>query len=338
MWCALANVFLQLAFATLVLLEAITVWQIIGIVLITAVLETLITIARQAFLPETVSPQNFPNAMALFITVRRTLQIVAPSLAGVAIVTIGVAGVLYLNVVAIAGMLFMLQRMRTVGPPIPAETLGLRADLGRGLSFVRAQPDLVAIFLLATIPIVLIDPYKPLMPVFARDVLAVGPAGYGLLMAAPGAGGLIGAALLTLFGSGRPGLLMLVSLISVSGALLGFAMSSAFAQALVAIGLVGLGLNVYKIVNQTLLQTLTPRHMMGRILGIYRMDKGLEPFGALVLGSAATLVGAPQAVAGAAVASGLCAIGVLLLRPSLRRLRLPGSAAVTIGHTIPPRQ
>lgn len=319
-FCASGGLVVQALFATLVLLGAIQVWQVLAIVLVTGILHTLNQVTRNAMIPDTVSRANLPNAIGLFTTTRGTLQILAPSLAGLLIVVIGVAGILYLNVASFLAMLVALGRMRIPPAPVPKEKLGFREDIGRGVQYVWSRRDLLTLILLGLIPVVLVLPYRTLMPVFARDVLGVGAPGYGVLMAAPGIGGVLSAAAVTVLNPRRRGLLMLGSLLTVSLALLSFAGSPWFISAFLSLVLVGMSFNVYRIMNNTVLQELTPREMMGRVLGIYHTDKGLQPLGALMVGTLASLAGAPLAVGLSAGACLVMSVALLALRPSVRRL------------------
>ena len=92
------------------------------------------------------------------------------------------------------------------------------------------------------------------------------------------------------------------------------------APAAAALVLVGVSLNAYRITNNTLLQLLTPREMLGRVIGIYQTDKGLQPAGSLAFGWIAAVAGAPLAVASGALACAALTIGVILFRPTVRKL------------------
>jgi MFS family permease len=318
--CAIVGLVVQLIFASLVLFNVIEVWHILAILLVSGVFQTINQVSRQALIPETVPPASLQNAIAIFTTLRGTHQIVGPSLAGVLILVIGVAGVLYINVASFVAMLVALWLMRLPPAPVATEKLGFREDIGRGLLYVWGRRDLLTLILLGLIPIVLVQPYRHFMPVFARDVLGVGPAGYGILMAAPGVGGVLAAGGLALSGTRRRGVFMLGSLFAVSLALFTFAMSTWFVASLFALVVVGMSNNVYRVMNTTLLQLLTPREMMGRVLGLHQTDRGLQPMGALVLGLLASLISAPLALGLSAIACGTFTAAVLVLRPSLHKL------------------
>lgn len=318
--CSIVSMLASVVYATLVLLGAASVWHVVGIVLVMSVFSTLNLVTRQALIPDVVSRANLGSAVALHSTVRGTTQILAQSAAGVLIAAIGVAGVLYVNSVSFLAMLVALLLMRIPLAPAPAERLGFREDLERGLRYVWRRQDLFTVILLTMLPVLLVMPYRTLMPIFARDILQVGAAGYGVLMAAPGLGGLVAAAALSLAPGRRQGRVLAGGLLLLSAGVAAFALSPSFIPALAALVLVGMAFNAYRIATSTLLQTLTPRQMMGRVMGLYHMDRGLQPLGSLALGWLAALAGVPLAVALAGAACGVLATVALMVRPAVRRL------------------
>jgi Na+/melibiose symporter-like transporter len=98
--------------------------------------------------------------------------------------------VLFLNAASFLFMLLALLTMRLEPTRAQLERVGLRQDLRPGLGYVRSNQDLLVLMVLSLLPVLFVAPYRTLLPIFARDILGIGSAGYGLLMAAPGIGGL----------------------------------------------------------------------------------------------------------------------------------------------------
>lgn len=317
--CSLLDLVVAFVFATLVFKNLVEIWHILVIVLASSVFSTLNLVTRQAVIPEIVSRQNVGNAVALNSTVRGTTQILGQSLAGLLIALIGVAAVLYVHSAAYLAMLIALLLMRLPAVLGRSRSRGIRHDLGEGFHYVWGRKDLLSLILLALVPMTMIQPYRTLMPVFARDVLSVGPEGYGILMAAPGVGAILAAVGVAAMNPHRHGTIMLASLVLTSVAIATFALSTSFPAALVALVLVGFVFNVYRISNVTLLQLLTPRELMGRVMGMYHADRGLMPIGSLLLGGLAAALSAPLAVTLGAVVCGVLTLGLIVFRPSLRR-------------------
>jgi MFS transporter, DHA1 family, staphyloferrin A biosynthesis exporter len=160
--------------------------------------------------------------------------------------------------------------------------------------------------------------YQPLMPIFARDVLNVGPQGYGLLLAAPGAGAMLGGLGLAAVHSVRHRDLVLVgTLLGFGGLLLGFALSSSFVVGLVCLLLSGAAATVFSATASTLLQLHSPRNLRGRVMSLATVGQiGVSQLGGLGSASAATFIGAPVAVAGGAAV--LVCLGAAVF-PGIRR-------------------
>jgi MFS family permease len=162
------------------------------------------------------------------------------------------------------------------------------------------------------------------MPIFQKDVLRVGPAGLGMLMAAPGIGGLI--ALLTLASIAgrvkRQGLLMLGAVMLLGIFLVIFSQTASFELALLTLVGVGACQVMFNATVNTLLHLTIPDELRGRVMSIYMLDRGLMPAGAMLAGTSAHFIGAPAT-------TGLMGFSVVLLGivlawrvPLIRRLEI----------------
>jgi predicted MFS family arabinose efflux permease len=174
---------------------------------------------------------------------------------------------------------------------------------------------------LALVPVVIALPYISLMPVFAKDVLHLGPSGFGLLMAAPGVGAVIGTLTIATLGNiERKGIVLFGALFALGTTLVLLALSRSLPLSLALLVLVGAFQMTYMTTNQTILQLSTPDQFRGRVMGIYMLNQGLLPLGSLVAGTLADLWSAPFAVTvmGGAV---LLLAGVAFVRlPAVRAL------------------
>src|SRR5262249_60278341 len=137
------------------------------------------------------------------------------------------------------------------------------------------------------------------LPMFADDVLEVGPAGLGLLMSAPGLGALLGSTGLVSRGEVRAkGRLLLVSGALFGLSLLAFAASRALVVAVVVLVVVGCMDSVYGVVRNTIVQLATPEALRGRVMSVQMVaQRGLAPAGSFVTGSLAAAIGAPGSIA-----------------------------------------
>jgi len=164
-------------------------------------------------------------------------------------------------------------------------------------------------------------PYIAMMPVFARDVLHRGAAGYGALTSSIGIGAVIGAlgVALTSGRIRRRGRLMLMGGTAFGVLLILFAASRALALSMVLLALAGCAMIVNNSIGNTLLQTGAPDHLRGRIMGFYSfVFVGMAPLGAFLFGVVAEHVGVPTTLAagGAIVAIAVTLAGWLV--PEIR--------------------
>jgi hypothetical protein len=318
--CYSGGLVVQLVFATLVFTKVVVFWQIVAVTLVASTFHTLSFVARHSLIPDLVPKERVPDAVAMQSAVHETLNVIANAIGGVLILIIGVAGVLYLNAVSFAIVMIFLGLMRLVPHENVPERPTFRADVALGLRFAWSEPRILGLVGLRFAQMALLDPYRTFMPVLARDVLHVGPAGYGLLLAAPAAGGVAAVLFVAFLGSARRGLLMLLSLILASLSLVVLMSFPSFVLAVALLALTGVGQQVHRLMSQTLLQLLTPRSMLGRVMGLVSMDRGFAPAGGLLLGALADFAGVPIAISVGAATCALLAGSLLATRPVFRRL------------------
>jgi len=159
------------------------------------------------------------------------------------------------------------------------------------------------------------------MPVFARDVLGVGEAGYSQLMMAVGAGGLVGAITAAKLGDfNRKGWLLIGSALTFMVTLILFAMSRFSPLSLVLSVIIGVASGLFGAVTNALLLSIIPDEFRGRVMGLFLISWQLPSIGSLMLGAATDWVGLPVAVISAALICTVFILGVVLRLPALRRL------------------
>jgi predicted MFS family arabinose efflux permease len=154
-----------------------------------------------------------------------------------------------------------------------------------------------AVFLMASVPILIGSLYSQFMPVFARDVLSVGPSGMGALMSAIGFGSLVGSfALAALSHHPHKGRIMIGSGVGSGVSLMAFAWSQSFGLSLVALAFIGFTLVVCLAMGQTLITLLAPDGYRGRLLSIWSLIWACEAITVLPAGWLTDMVGAPITV------------------------------------------
>ncbi|HEY6060865.1 MAG TPA: hypothetical protein VIV10_09795, partial [Gemmatimonadales bacterium] len=191
----------------------------------------------------------------------------------------------------------------------------------QGVRFVLTQPVLLGAQTLDLFS-VLFAGAEALLPIFASDILHVGAAGLGVLRAAPAAGSV----LMSLYQSYRPlhgrmGRVLLTSVALYGLCISGFGLSRSFPLSVALLLVSGIFDNISVVLRSTLLQTLTPRHLLGRVAGVNAIFIGSSnEIGAFESGVAARALGTVPAV----LLGGLVPIVVVALIawrvPELRRL------------------
>jgi MFS family permease len=180
---------------------------------------------------------------------------------------------------------------------------------------MKDSPTITGLMAVAAVPILLGMTYMQLMPVFARDVLAVGPSGMGLLMSAVGAGSMVGAFIsAALSDHPRKGLLLIASGLVLGGALCVFAVSQWLPLSLAALAIIGLAQALTMALDQTLLNLVTPNEYRGRMMSMYMMTWNFEPIVFLPAGWLTDQAGAPltTVLAGVGVVASMLLIGARL--------------------------
>ena len=276
---------------------------------------------RQAFIVEMVGKEDLMNAIALNTSIFNLSRVLGPVVAGFLIGPLGVAACFFLNGVSYLAVIASLLAMRL--PPWVRRPAAGSAWQGfrEVVAFLRSDRRARTLVVLTAITSIFGFPFLVLMPVFARDVLRVGAAGYGALTASVGLGAVAGAlGVAVLSRRIRKGRTLVVAGTSFGLLVALFAQSRWFALSVALLALVGCAMIVNNALTNTLLQTLVPDHLRGRVMGFYSfMFVGMAPIGAFQAGAVAERFGAPLAVAAGGVVSAL-AVAVLAWRvPELRR-------------------
>ena len=315
------------AVAVLVLGGWIQVWHLVALATILGVLTGLDIPARQALFLDLVDGdrEDLANAIALNSSLFNATRLVGPSLGGFLIARLGEGPVFAINAASYIGVLAALLAMR-LGPSALAPAAGsvarrLREGFGYAFGF---QPVRSLLVLIAAISLVGM-PYVVLLPVFAEEVLGGGARTLGLLMSAAGLGALCGA----LYLAGRStvrGLSRVIVLAGVvfGGGLVAFSFSRSLPLSMALLVVSGAGMMILSASANTVLQTVVPTEMRGRLMSLYTMAfMGMGTFGSLIGGWLASHLGAPTAVALGGVGCLGAAAWFETRRPTLRALIRP---------------
>ncbi len=291
-------------FAVLVQTGTIAVWMVLAFAFLNGTAEIMRMPARQALLSSLVPRGTILNAVAINEVGQYTMRIGGPILAGAVMTAVGdpwmgvvavfyLRSALYLFAVLVTAMIHLPKNFQ---PASRSHTM--MQNMRETFGYLRSNPLLLAIVLLAVGPAMVGQPYQYLLPIFALEIYGVGPEGLGVLTAAAGAGALLGALLLVALGNvQRMGLVMMGSLFAYGGSLLFFGFTSNFSTALVALLLLGASQAMFQAMRQTLIQLLAKEELRGRVFSVAQLTRGtLSPIGALLAGGIASVLSAPIAM------------------------------------------
>ncbi|MDB5870522.1 MAG: major facilitator superfamily 1 [Polaromonas sp.] len=261
--------------------------------------------AQQALTPMLVPPAMLPRAMAFSSAGMQAAVITGPALGGVIFVA-GATAVYATCAFLFAAACGLIAVLRYDHVPPPREPVSLKTLLA-GAEFVWQRKALLGAVSLDLFA-VLLGGATALLPMFAKDILHVGPWGLGLLRAAPAAGALLMSVVLTRWPlDRRVGRIMLLSVAIYGVCMLVFGLSTSFVLSLLALGVSGGADMVSVVIRQTLMQIETPNDMRGRVSAVNSVFIGASnQLGEFESGATAALLGP----VGSVVAGG---IGTLLV-------------------------
>lgn len=298
-----------------------TAWIIYTVIFVSGIARSYLQPTRTALSADLVPRELYANSITWRSSVWQSAAVVGPALGGIAVAIGGPAfayGAAALLLLTAWAALFRVSPHPHPHGSVPAASLG---EFLMGVRFLLTQPVLLGAQLLDLFS-VLFAGAEALLPIFATDILHVGATGLGILRAAPAAGSV----LMSVSQAHRPlvrrmGRVMLVSVSLYGLCISGFGVSRSFALSVALLLLSGVFDNVSVVLRSTLLQTLTPRHLLGRVAAVNAIFIGSSnEVGAFESGVAARLLGAVPAVVLGGFVPIVVVTAIAVLIPQLRRL------------------
>ncbi|MEO8276346.1 MAG: MFS transporter [Thermoanaerobaculia bacterium] len=279
------------------LIRADTVWAIYAVIFVSGIARSFLQPTRTALSADLVPREVYMNSITWRSSTWQFAAIAGPAAGGLILGYGGPAMAYGIAAVLLVGSGFALARIRSRPPAAAVEGVAGLKGLLEGVHFVRSQPVLLGAITLDLFS-VLFAGAEALLPVFALDILHVGAEGLGLLRAAPA----VGSVLMSVYQShrslpGRAGPNMLIAVALYGVCISGFGLSTSFPLSLLLLALSGVFDNVSVVLRSTLLQTLTPRHLLGRVAAVNAVFIGSSnEIGAFESGVAARVIGTVPAV------------------------------------------
>jgi MFS family permease len=289
--------------------------------------------ANQALLPALVPREHFANAVAWNATLFQCAALVGPTLGGIGYAAGGPTAVYLTTALACVGAMLGVTAIHPhAGAALEKTVVSWRSALA-GIHYIRAQKIVFGCMSLDLFA-VLLGGATALLPVYARDILRVGPWGQGFLRSAPAVGAIaVGVAMARVPTMRRAGPAMLASVAGFGVATILFGVSRQFYFSLACLAAIG-GLDMISVViRQTMIQTLTPRQMLGRVNAVNMVFIGASnELGEFESGLTASWLGGavPAVVAGGVGTIVIVALWAWLF-PQLRRVDRIGDMT-TLGE------
>jgi MFS family permease len=305
--------------------EWVTLPLIYGLVLVVALAASFENPARVSLLPSIVRPETFPNA----VTVNSSLQtlgfVTGPAAGGAIIAAWGVGAAYGAHVALLMGSLAALAFLRYRQPEGPRRDVSIAA-IREGIRFVRQRQVILGAMTLDMFAVIF-GGATALLPVYATDILNVGPRGYGILTASFELGAFLMAIGLVM----RPpidsmGRTLLITVAAFGLGTILFGLSRSFLLSVVTYMFIGMADQLSVVCRNTTIQLATPDELRGRVSSVSQVFIGASnQLGAVESGFVAAATSATFAV----VSGGVGCLGVVTVvaakMPQLRRYRISES-------------
>ena len=290
----------------------IQVWHIILLSGFLGCINAFDVPARQSFVIQMVEKkEDLSNAIALNSSMVNGARLLGPSVAGMLIAATGEGICFMLNAISYLFVIWSLILMKITSIDNKNGKKSVLKELREGIAYTFGFAPIRYIILLLALVSLVGMPYTVLMPIFAKEIIHGGAHTFGFLMGASGMGALTGAFYL----ASRRNDIGLEKIIPLSAGVFGiglilFSFSHAFVLSLILMVITGLGMMLQMASSNTMLQSIVDDSMRGRVMSFFTMAiMGTAPFGSLLAGSSAKLIGAPNTVFWGGIS---CILGALI--------------------------
>ncbi len=313
--------------AFLVLTNMILVWEIIALSVLQGIIDALDMPTRQSYMVEMVgnNREDLGNAIAINSSMVNAARLIGPAVAGILISLVGEGWCFLLNAVSFVAVIVSLIKMDVVHKNVPVKKNATLKELKEGLTYAFGFPPIKSILLLLALVSFMGTPIRILAPVFVKNFFHGGADLFGFLMGASGFGALTGAIFLmnrkSVLGLGK---LITYAVVAFGIGLIAFAVSHVVLLSIIFMFVTGLGMMIQLAGSNTMLQTIVEDNKRGRVMSLYAMSfRGIAPFGSLLAGAAAGLIGASMTLIIGGIFCLAGGIYFLINLPKLRRLIRP---------------
>jgi MFS family permease len=313
---------LAFVLAGLAFLHVVQPWHILCLAFCLGIANAFDAPARQAFVSEMVPKEDLTNAIALNATMFQSATAVGPAAAGIAYAMLGAGWCFTINGLSFIAVIAALRKMN-IKMPLPRQAAtSAFTELKEGIRYVATHEAIRVVIALVAATSMLAQSLVTIVPAWAVKVLGGDAATNGFLLSARGVGALGGALFIASLGRTRiRGRLLTFGSFLYPLTLLLFASARLIPLSLVVFMCVGAGTVLVLNLANAIVQTSTPDHLRGRVMGAYTwIFFGSMAVGALWLGTAAEQLGEVEAVAINGVLSLCVAAVIYFVFPKVRKL------------------
>lgn len=288
----------SLLLAALTLSGHITIPEVVILSICQGLINAFDVPGRQTFLVQMVGRPDLGNAIALNSAMVNAARLVGPALAGLIIAAVGEGDCFLIDGISYFAVIASLLMMRLEGAPARKAASSMLVQLREGWAYVSAPGPIRTVMTMFAIFSFMGVPYAVLMPVFATKILHGGPHTLGLLMGASG----VGAGSAALVMAGRKSPRGIDTAIAASAGLMGvgliaFSFSRNLWLSLALMAIAGFGMMMCYTASSTVIQTIVDEDKRGRVMSYWTMAyMGASPFGSLLAGGLAPILGAPGTI------------------------------------------
>jgi MFS family permease len=294
-------------------------WPLVALEVVFGLMWALDFPARRAALYALLGASRVAQAVSLETVSMQLAKMLGPLAAGVCLARLGPAACFALMAaVYAAGLLVSSGLGGRLGGPGAAAPASIGASMRAGLEAAWSSPTVRAVLLVTIAMNTLFFPYQHMLPVFTRDVLALGPAGLGALVAADGGGALLGALAIAARRGQLSHRMLFGGAVMVAPVLLVALSASRWLPVCVVLLVVmGAAESSFAAMQSTLVLLSAPERVRGGAMGILSACIGTQPIGTLAIGLLAAALGAPLAFTINALAALLVIVplAIPLVRP-----------------------
>jgi len=304
--------------AILTLTDRIDVPTILALAVVAGSANAIEMPARQSLVAELAGDRHLANAIALNSLLFNSARVLGPALAGLIVAAFGPGWAFGVNALSYGPVVVGLL---VIAPSAIRPVTRARRALGELGRYLRAEPRVTYLLGLLAIQTAVASGHLVIGPAVAL-ALGQGPEGLGFLLAATGLGAVIAGLRLAAFPDrGSRWRVLVTAGLVLSAALAALIVLPGYGLALVCFAAAGLGMVTFNASANTIIQTLVPDALRGRIMSLYTLVQlGLLPAGSLFAGALAERLGAPVALGVGGLVWGVAVVAAFGLSPRLRAL------------------